>query len=196
MMYIPKHFLVEDQEQIDQFIHHNNFAQLVSMVDGQLFATHLPFLYLPDEAKLLGHIARVNPQGQALNTQQVLVIFAGPHDYVSPNWYLDPGVPTWNYQAVHVQGVATTSSDPAQLTSIVTALTDQHESGFDDPWMPQAESGKIRGIIGIEIAITQMQCKFKLSQNRSAMERQRVAENLRLRGNDALAAAMEAIDEE
>lgn len=194
-MYIPSHFEITDRVEIDRFVRNNNFAQLVSIVDGELFATHLPMWYLPEEGKLLGHIARANPQWQALDRQQVLVIFAGAHDYISPSWYIDPGVPTWNYQAVHIQGVATTTDDPAQLETIVSALTNLHESSFETPWIPNVTPVKIRGIVGIEINISAIQCKFKLSQNRSQAERAQVADQLQQRGSLALAAAMKNIKE-
>lgn len=190
-MYIPEHFHVEDEAEIDHFIAHNGFAQVISTVAGELFATHLPLLYRRDERKLVGHIARANPQWQELDGQRVLVVLAGPHDYVSPSWYTGPGVPTWNYQAVHVTGIARSLSDPEQLESIIRSLTSQYESRFDSPWVPTFEASKVRGIIGIEIAIEQIQCKYKLSQNRSSVERQNVARHLREAGNPALADAMQ-----
>lgn len=116
-MYIPDHFSVTDGEEVDRFIERNGFGQLISTVANNLFATHLPLLYQRDEKKLLGHITRANPQWQDLDGQKVLVILAGPHDYVSPSWYADPGVPTWNYQAVHNRGNAELA-DAMQLTLI------------------------------------------------------------------------------
>lgn len=190
-MYIPEHFLVTDGEEIDRFIEGNGFGQLISTVANNLFATHLPLLYQRDEKKLRGHIARANPQWQGLDGQQVLVILAGPHDYVSPSWYIDPGVPTWNYQAVHISGRAKTLTDTESLESIITALTAQYESGFDTPWVPGWQASKIKGIVGIEIEIEQILCKYKLSQNRSGEERHNVAQQLRDRGNAALADAMQ-----
>lgn len=190
-MYIPEHFHIKDDAEIDRFIEHNGFAQLISTVAGELFATHLPLLYQRDERKLVGHIARANPQWQELDGERVLVIMAGPHDYVSPSWYTDPGVPTWNYQAVHITGVATSFTDPEQLEGIIRSLTSQYESRFEAPWVPTYEASKVRGIIGIEIAIEQIQCKYKLSQNRSSSERQNVARQLRTAGNRALADAMQ-----
>lgn len=189
-MYIPQHFLIDNQQERERFIRHNGFAQLISQVDGELFATHLPLLYQSEEHKLLGHIARANPQWQGLDGQTVLVIFAGPHDYVSPSWYADPGVPTWNYQAVHVTGVAKSLHDAPQLESIIIGLTNQYEARFESPWVPDYAASKVRGIVGIEIAIEQVQCKYKLSQNRSEVDRQNVASQLRSAGNPALADAM------
>lgn len=190
-MYIPEHFLVTDSAEIDRFIESNGFGQLISTVANNLFANNLPLLYRRDENKLLGHIARANPQWQDLNGQKVLVILAGPHDYVSPNWYTDPGVPTWNFQAVHISGRAKTLTDPESLTSIITALTAQYESRFDTPWVPDWEASKVKGIVGIEIEIEQILCKYKLSQNRSGEERLNVARQLLDRGNAALSDEMQ-----
>ncbi len=192
-MYIPDHFLVNDSKEIDRFIVSNGFGQLISTVAGGLFATHLPLLYQSDAKKLLGHIARANPQWQELEGQRVLVILPGPHDYVSPSWYSDPGVPTWNYQAVHITGVAKCLTAPEQLEYIVRELTSQYESHFESPWVPTFETSKIRGIVGIEIAIEEIQCKYKLSQNRSVAERCNVALQLQDAGNVALAVAMQEV---
>ena len=189
-MYIPQHFRIDDAVEIDRFIASNGFATLVSTVSNGLFATHLPLLYQPEAGKLLGHIALANPQWQDLEGQSVLAIFAGPHDYVSPSWYTAPGVPTWNYQAVHVTGVAKYLTDKAQLEAIIIALTQQEEARFAAPWVATYQASKVQGIVGIEIAIDEIQCKYKLSQNRSAADRQQVAEQLQAGGNGALAAAM------
>jgi len=135
-MYIPEHFQVNDSKEIDRFIASNGFGQLISTVTGGLFATHLPLLYQSDAKKLVGHLARANPQWQELEGQRVLVILSGPHDYVSPSWYSDPGVPTWNYQAVHITGVAKCLTAPEQLEPIVRELTSQYESRFESPWVP------------------------------------------------------------
>lgn len=190
-MYIPNHFLVEDHAEIDRFINQNGFGQMISTVAGNLFATHLPLLYNRNEKKLWGHIARANSQWQELDGQRVLVVLSGPHDYISPSWYTNPGVPTWNYQAVHISGVAKTLDDPAQLEHIVAALTNQYESRFESPWIPAYQANMLKGIVGIEIAIEEIQCKYKLSQNRSAADQENVAQQLRNAGNTALATAME-----
>ena len=103
-MYIPKHFEVTDEDEIFAFIEENAFGQLISHVKGRLFSTHLPFLLSENRKKIVGHLAGKNPQQSELEGQEVLVSLEGPHDYISPAWYSSPGVPTWNYQAVHVYG--------------------------------------------------------------------------------------------
>jgi transcriptional regulator len=189
-MYIPKHFAINDSAEIDRFITENGFGELISSVNGALFATHLPLLYSPAKRLLRGHIARANPQWQELAGQRVLVILSGAHGYISPSWYSDPGVPTWNYQAVHLTGIATFTDDPSSLHEIVTGLTAQYEARLPAPWTPDYDAAKLRGIMGIEIAIENIECKYKLSQNRSAIEQARATEELRRAGNRALADAM------
>lgn len=193
-MYLPKHFTVTNTAEIDRFIAQNGFGELVSTVDGNLFATHLPLLYSREALTLRGHIARANPQWQELEDQRVLVILSGEHGYISPSWYTDPGVPTWNYQAVHITGVARCSHDPDTLHEIVQALTTQYEASLPSPWVPDYEPAKLRGIVGIEIAIESIQCKYKLSQNRSVTEQARIMSELRATGNDTLATAMDALE--
>ena len=189
-MYIPKHFSVTDDHQIVQFIKQNAFGQLVSKLDGKLFATHMPFMLSDDHKRLIGHIAKTNPQWQQLTNQDVLVTLQGPHAYVSPSWYSSVGVPTWNYQAVHIYGTAQCVSDDEQLPEIGEGLTKLHESGFASPWQPKYETGKLRGIVGIEITIREIQCKFKLSQNREPKERLEIAKQLQAMGNTERAEAM------
>src|ERR1700691_3076112 len=110
-MYIPKHFVVDDPAWIRSFMEKNAFATLVTVLQGELFATHLPILYAPNPAPLgtlRAHMARANPHWQSFGDVQQLAIFTGPHAYVSPTWYetTAPAVPTWNYTAVHVYGKA------------------------------------------------------------------------------------------
>jgi len=190
-MYIPPYFNVEDADEIARFIESNGFGQLITQVEGKLFATHLPFLFDRDAQKLKAHIALGNPQWKNISEQEVLVIFSGPHGYISPGWYTDPGVPTWNYQAVHISGFATCTTDPDALAGIVTALTAQYEATMETPWVPSYQTQKLRGIVGIEITISDIQCKYKLSQNRSIQERENVAEKLHSAGNRELAEAMQ-----
>ncbi len=189
-MYIPKHFNISEVEEVTRFIQANAFGQLVSHVKGHLFATHMPFLFQSDRQKLRAHVSKANPQWQELDTQEVLVILPGAHAYVSPSWYSDPGVPTWNYQAVHVYGTATCFSDSARLQNIVEDLTNEHESRLDTPWTADYDTSKLRGIVGIEITIREIQCKYKLSQNRTDEERQEITKQLQLLDNNCLATAM------
>lgn len=189
-MYIPKHFDATQTKKINEFLSQNTFGQLISQVDGQVVATHLPFLFDPEQGKLALHIARANPQWKQLENQQILIIVNGPHGYISPSWYVDPGVPTWNYQAVHIYGKAVTYSDPEFLRATVNTLTSIEESAYPEPWETAYSDSMLRGIVGVEIEIQDIQCKFKLSQNRSKIEIESVTEQLDSQGNSDLAKAM------
>ncbi len=190
-MYIPAHFEVNDSEKVIAFMESHSFGQLISLVDGKLFSSQIPFFHEKKKALLSGHIARQNPQWEDLEGQEVLVTFQGPHDYVSPSWYDSPGVPTWNYQAVHVYGRAGVVTEKQRLGDIVDQLTKIHESSFEIPWSPEYRETMLNAIVGIEIDITEIQCQFKLSQNRPERDRKRVIEELRSRGSVQLSRAMQ-----
>ena len=189
-MYVPDHFKVSDQQEIFSFLQANAFGQLVSLEQSRLSASHLPFLPGKDRRSLLCHLARQNPQWQTLEGQQVLVTFQGAHDYISPSWYQNPGVPTWNYQAVHVYGKCRVFDAPAELAEVVEALSNYYESGFDTPWQPKYRDAMLRAIVGVEIEIEEIQCKYKLSQNRPAADHQPVIDKLEASESDSLAKAM------
>jgi len=190
-MYLPRHFEVTDQSEIHGFIAANAFGQLISTCAGRLFSSHIPFLLSDDNTALLGHLARQNPQSQDIAGQEVLVTLQGPHDYVSPSWYESPGVPTWNYQAVHIYGRCAVFDDPDTLRELVSALTRKYESDLPTPWQAEYKQSLLGAITGIRIAIAEIQCKYKLGQNRSARDRERVIEQLKARGSHQLAAAMQ-----
>ena len=192
-MFIPKHFEIQDKEEIFAFIKANAFGQLISSHAGKLLSTHLPFLVSHDRSKLIAHLARQNPQWQSLEGQEVLITLEGPHDYISPSWYSSPSVPTWNYQAVHIYGICTVFNDTARLKKAVDDLSHKYESSFEKPWQPVYREAMLNAIVGVEIEISDIQCQYKLSQNRSAEDRQEVIKQLKIRGASKLAAAMEKI---
>jgi transcriptional regulator len=189
-MYIPKHFEIINEAEISKFIEANSFGQLISLHDSAIISTHMPFLFDAGNRVLIGHLAKANPQWQQIQKQKVLVTLQGDHSYVSPSWYESVGVPTWNYQAVHIEGIAESFTDPGKLKHVVDTLTEQNESGYQNPWKPDYAASMLRGIIGIEITITSIQCKFKLSQNRSAQDQSNVQEQLTHGRHEALADAM------
>ena len=189
-MYIPKHSEITDETEISKFIEANSFGQLISLIDTEIVSTHIPFLFDAESRVLLAHMAKANPQWQQIQEQKVLVTLQGEHAYISPCWYESAGVPTWNYQAVHIRGIAESFTDPKKLKRMVDKLTKQNESGYPDPWQSDYSASMLRGIIGIEISITSIQCKFKLSQNRSVQDQSNVQEQLADRGHEALANAM------
>ncbi len=189
-MYLPEHFKISDQDEIFSFLQANAFGQLISLQDNRLTSSHLPFLVATDRRHLQCHLARQNAQWQQLEGQQVLVTFQGPHDYISPSWYQNPGVPTWNYQALHVYGNCRVFDDAGDLAAIVDALSARYESGFESPWKPQYRDAMLKAIIGVEIEIDDIQCKYKLSQNRPAADQQGVIDQLDELGSESLAQAM------
>lgn len=190
IVYIPKAFEVTNQDEIFAFVEENAFGQLISTVNGRLFSSHLPFLIAEDKSRILGHLAAQNPQHGELDGREVLVSIEGPHDYISPSWYRGPGVPTWNYQAVHFYGQCRVLRDAKQLQAIVNALTAKYEAGFDAPWQPEYSATMLGAIVGIEITISEIQCKYKLSQNRPAEDRAQVIKELQAGGAVKLAEAM------
>ena len=190
MMYTPPHFEVTATAELFSFIAANGFGQLVSTVAGRIVSTHIPFLLSADRTHLLAHVARQNPQHVDIGDQEVLVSLQGPHAYVSPSWYSSPGVPTWNYQAVHIYGSCKVFTDPQRLQVLVEDLSAQYENAMAETWQPSYKPAMLTAIVGLEITIKELQGKFKLSQNRSLADQQAVAQELENRGAVALATAM------
>jgi transcriptional regulator len=189
-MYVPEHFKISDQREMLSFLDANAFGQLISIEDNRPTASHLPFLIADDLQYLQCHLARQNLQWRQLEEQQVLVIFQGAHDYISPTWYQTAGVPTWNYQALHIYGRCRVFDAPEELTVVVEALSKRYESNFKTPWKPQYRDAMLKAIVGVEIEIEEILCKYKLSQNRPAADQQGVIDNLDKLGSTALVNAM------
>jgi transcriptional regulator len=184
-LYIPQHFLENDPARLEKLIDTYPFGTLITLADGRPFATHLPFIYDRDAGLLLAHVARANPQWRQLEGQPAaMAIFQGPHGYISPTWYVEPGVPTWDYAVVHVYGTGRAIDDAAATRSQVERLAARHERGNRPPWRPDYDARMLAGIVGIEIRIERIEGKFKLSQNRSAADRAAVMAKLVARGGD------------
>ncbi len=190
MIHIPQHFAEHDLARLQALVRAHNFATLVSAHEGGIQVSHLPFL-LDDKGEMLrAHMARANPQWRSFSPErEVVVIFHGPHHYVSPAWYAShPSVPTWNYAVVHVQGRPTLIDDRERLAALVRELVTRHESPSPKPWkmdLPADYQDKmLSGIVGFEIEITRLEGKFKLSQNRPVEDRPLVIEELERLGND------------
>lgn len=191
-MYTPPHFRVDDSEILTAFLLANSFASLVTVTNGEPFATHLPLLFRPETNTLIGHLAKANPQVAHLeHAESVLAIFTGPHGYISPRWYTHaPAVPTWNYTAVHVYGKPTLITEPEALAELVLAL-EAHVEPEPIAYDPAFLAPKLKGIVGVEIAIERIEGKFKLSQNIPAESRAKVMDTLKAEGNTPLAEMME-----
>jgi transcriptional regulator len=185
-MYLPEHFKEDNHERIAALVQDNAFGMLVSAQQGQPFVSHLPFLFEPSSGthgKLLGHMARANSHWEILASgAEVLAVFHGPHAYVSPSWYTTPGVPTWNYAVAHLRGKPRLIETDAALEALLVRQTQVYEQHQSVPWKPDLAGErriKLLGmIVGFEIEVTDIQAKFKLSQNRSEEDRSCVIEKL------------------
>ncbi len=186
-MYIPAANRADELQTLHTLMQEYNFATLITSANGRPFATHLPFML--DAARgeygtLIGHMARTNPQWQHFSpSSEVLTIFQGPHAYISPSWYAKTdAVPTWNYAVVHVYGSPRLIEAETDLYQMLTRLVHLHESDKQPPWSiawSGAQRKMLKGIVGFEIPITQIEGKFKLSQNRSLEDQIGVIEALR-----------------
>jgi transcriptional regulator len=199
VVYLPPAFTETRPAVLVAHIEQHDFGLLVSHGAAGLVASHIPFLVERhgEELHLLCHLARPNPQVEELRQGgEALAIFSGPHAYVSPSWYADgPSVPTWNYADVHAYGTVRLIEDEDWLRGLLNHLSDRHEAGSPAPWRMQdlPESylkGMLKGIIGLDITVTRLEGKFKLSQNRPAADRPRVITALERRGGgDAIGVA-------
>jgi transcriptional regulator len=183
VVYLPPAFTEARPEVLVAHIEEHNFGLLISHATEGLVASHIPFVVERDGERLhlLGHLARQNPQVEDLRRcGEVLVIFSGPHAYISPRWYDEgPAVPTWNYVDVHAYGPVRLVEDDDWLRRLLRRLSDQHEAGSPAPWrmqdLPEIYlGGMVKGIIGFEIEVTRLEGKYKLSQNRPAADRPRI----------------------
>jgi transcriptional regulator len=205
-MYVPASFAEADTARLHEFMGRYSFSILTSFGKAGVIASHLPLLLdagAGPMGHLLGHMARANPQWRQVEGE-VMVVFSGPHAYVSPSWYEERGtVPTWNYVAVHAYGTFQLVEDRQGLLEILRRLVDAHERPRADPWAfdesePHVET-MLKAIVGFRIEITRLEGKWKLSQNQPEGRRRKVADAL-AQGPDgdskAIAALMrEALDD-
>lgn len=205
-MYLPQHFEETRVEELHGIIERYPLGALVVNGPSGLDANHLPFELNPtagERGRLLTHVARANPVWEQLKDgEKVLVIFRAADAYISPNWYpskhaFHRQVPTWNYQAVHVHGTATIRDDEKFVRGVVARLTRTHEAsvGSDRPWKMTDSSKEyidqmLGAIVGIEIDITTMIGKWKLSQNKEERDRVNASEALRKKGEHVVSEAM------
>jgi transcriptional regulator len=185
-MYIPPAFQELDQAKLFDAIERHSFGLLVSQLDGELFATHLPLLVdrqAGPSGQLLGHMARANPQWQRLNGQTVLAVFSGPHAYITPTWYeAENVVPTWNYVAVHVYGKCEVIDDDRATAKIVEDYVATFERNRPKPWTIDSDvtffEKLVKMVVGFRIKISRIEGKWKLSQNHPTERREKVARQL------------------
>jgi transcriptional regulator len=212
-MYVPAHF-APDQSVVDELLRNHGAADLVTMTERGLVATMLPFIYVPPSdpatagprsagphGSLHGHLARNNDQWKLTATGESLAIVRGPDAYISPGWYASKEehgrvVPTWNYVTAHVYGRFVVHDDPVWTEDLVRRLTLKHEAHRDHPWSVddaprQFVEGQLRAIVGVELEITRIEAKAKLSQNRPPADVEGVIEGLRERGDKEMADAVD-----
>ncbi|MFF7357162.1 MULTISPECIES: FMN-binding negative transcriptional regulator [Streptomyces] len=208
-MYVPKHF-VPDEDAVRDLLAHHGASDLVTMTARGLLSTLLPFEYDPDAGEhgaLIGHMARANDQWREPVQGEAMVIVRGPEAYITPTWYATKRehhrvVPTWNYMAAHVYGRLVVHDDPAWIEAQMRRLADRHEAGSEEPWsVDQAPAryiaGRLRAVVGVELLISRVEAKFKLSQNQPRENVEGVVAGLEARGragDTALAAAVRAHD--
>ncbi|MDD1475883.1 FMN-binding negative transcriptional regulator [Arthrobacter sp. H16F315] len=193
-MYVPSHFSA-DRLAIKELLSNPGAANLVTSTESGLLATLLPFVYDPEAGEhgaLLGHVARNNDQWLQPALGESLVIIQRADAYISPSWYPSKAehgrvVPTWNYTTAHVYGRLVIHDDPAWVEDLVRRLTALHEAASADPWSVDDAparfiAGQLRAIVGVELVITRVEAKRKLSQNRSTDDIGGVITGLRARG--------------
>lgn len=185
-MYIHPLNKWEEEPEIVDFIKRNAFATLISQVDGKPWATHLPFVLGTNNAGepvLSGHLAKANQQWKSISEKDdVLVIFQGPHAYISSSWYNHENVPTWNYLAVHVSGKIRLI-EGEELMDHLKSLTDTYEEGRPNGVRVETMSesyvaGQLRALVGFEIKIEEVNASAKLSQNRDDVNYHHIVEKL------------------
>jgi transcriptional regulator len=205
-MYVPAHF-APDAALVDDLLRNHGAADLVTVTPDGLVATMLPFIYVPAEpadgqlGALHGHLARNNDQWKLGSVGEALAIVRGPDAYISPGWYASKAehgrvVPTWNYVTAHVYGRFVVHDDPAWTEDLVRRLTTKHEAYRDHPWSPDDAprafiEGQLRAIVGVELEITRIEAKAKLSQNRPPADVEGVIAGLWERGDMQMADAVE-----
>jgi transcriptional regulator len=203
-MYIPAHFAETRPEELGRIIREHPLGMLVTQGSTGLDADHIPFEFdagVGPHGVLTAHVARANTLWQRCPTgTPVMVVFRGAEAYISPNWYPSKHeahrqVPTWNYEVVHAQGTLTVHDDERFVRRIVARLTRRHEAAEPKPWKmgdcaPQYIDSMLRNIVGIEIAISSLVGKVKLSQNREVRDRLNAAGTLDARGHSSMAEAI------
>jgi transcriptional regulator len=207
-MYLPDLFHEQHFETIAALIDAHPLGALTRIVNGVIVADHIPFLFDAEANVLRAHVARANPLWRDFDpASEALAIFTGLDHYVTPSWYAtkrETGkvVPTWNYEAVHVYGRLRAIEDANWIRALLRDLTARHESARPAPWAledaPDAFIDAIMtAIVGIELSITRIEAKRKLSQNRNAADRAGVIAGLEAEGGEAagrMAKAIEALD--
>ncbi|PJH91721.1 FMN-binding negative transcriptional regulator [Bacillus sp. SN1] len=189
-MYIPKYYKVTNVDEIVDFVQNNSFGTIVTTKQGKPIATHLPlgFNKKGDDCYITGHMAYGNPQWRTFAAcEDVLVMFQGPHAYISSSWYSRENVPTWNYQAVHMYGKASIL-EKDELIEELTIMLGKYEKHRENPVLwdklsPTLLESELKGIVGFKIKVGDIQVAYKLSQNRDETDYTNIIKELQNEGN-------------
>lgn len=183
-MYIPSYYKITDKERINNHLKENPFGIFTSIKDGKIQATHLPFLFVQDgeRLKLISHMSRANEQWMSLQESETLTIFQGPDTYISPtNYEKRENVPTWNYTAVHIRGKARILENEEISLQLIEETIDRFEPQYKAQWKElsgQYISGMMKGLVFFEVIADSIEAKFKLSQNKTNIEKKNIIESL------------------
>ena len=185
LVYIPKHFEEKDRAKLVDFMKEYNFAAIINSAKKRYWATHIPFLVTESGGEIIlrAHMAKANPQWANFKPdEEVLVIFQEPHSYISPKLYENKvSVPTWNYIAVHAYGIPKILPSIEERISLLEDTFKEFESSFKDQWLTLPDDYKnelLDGIVAFEIKLSNIEGKFKLSQNRTEGDRERIIDRL------------------
>ncbi len=184
-MYIPKYFKITNVDEIWDFVQKNSFGTIVTTQQGKPIATHLPLGLNKkgDDYYITGHLAYGNPQWRTFEMcEDVLVMFQGPHAYISSSWYGHEAVPTWNYQAVHMYGRASIL-EKDELIEELTTMLHKYEKHRENPVLwdklsPDLLENQLKGIVGFKIKVGEIQAAYKLSQNRNETDYRNIIDKL------------------
>lgn len=188
-MYIPSYHQIEDEKITYNIIKDHSFATLFSQHNGTPFATHLPLILDKENKYLFGHFARPNPQWKDISNQIVLVVFHGPHCYISPSWYeTNKSVPTWNYVTVHVYGEVELIGDEQELLDSLNEMVLKYESPDSSYRLQDVDADFIaginKGVQGFKIKINKIEGKAKLSQNHPIHRQELIINQLEKNSNE------------
>jgi transcriptional regulator len=183
-MHIPKINLLEDKQEIIAFMKRFSFATIVTAENNFPIATHLPFLVsIKDNSIVLSsHFAKANKQWENIEQENVLIIFSEPHSYISPkNYDKKLNVPTWNYISVHVYGRGKLILEPKKVIKLLESTIDSYEISYKKQWEELSSDYKtnmLKGIVGFEVVISDIQAKKKLSQDKTKSEQKKIIDSL------------------
>ena len=192
-MYLPAKFHCQNTREIRSLMESYPLATVITVVDQTPFISHLPMVVETDANQNLvlnGHMSKANPHSRHIHLSETTLIFHGPNAYITPKWYEQNDVPTWNYAVVHCKGVTKLVVDANGIQNCLRKLTEAAEKNSLDPWdfwLPDDLSDPkdlTSAILGFEVSISEMTAKFKLSQNRSSADRKGVIAGLRSRTDD------------